>query len=63
MLLDALAIIEGVRDDEQEAYDNMPEGLQCSERGEQMYEYVSTLDDAVDSINDTIDYLNEIMEG
>ena len=36
---EARALIEEMRDEEQEAFDNMPEGLQCSERGEQMEEY------------------------
>ena len=33
VLQDALALIEQIRDDEQEAYDNMPESLQQSDRG------------------------------
>ena len=31
---EAKAILEEVQEEEQEAFDNMPEGLQSSERGE-----------------------------
>lgn len=34
LLQEAQQIIEEVKDEEQEAFDNLPEGLQCSERGE-----------------------------
>lgn len=36
LLEQAQSIIEAVQEEEQEAFDNMPEGLQSSERGEQM---------------------------
>lgn len=52
--------IECVQSEEEEAYDNMPEGLQESERGEQMQEYISNLEDAASSVQDAVDYLNEI---
>lgn len=57
------AIIENVRDDEQDAYDNMPESLQYSERGERMSENVDALDNAAYyDIEDIITNLNEIIE-
>lgn len=63
LLQQAQEIIGSVRDDEQEAYDNLPEGIQYSERGEQMSEYVDTLDNAADyDIEDIITNLNEIIE-
>lgn len=63
LLQQAQEIIGSVRDDEQEAYDNLPEGIQNSERGEQMSEYVDTLDNAADyDIEDIITNLNEIIE-
>ena len=42
---EAREILEAVKDEEQEAFDNMPESLQCSERGEAMEEYNSTLEE------------------
>lgn len=35
--------IQAVLDEEQEAYDNLPEGLQEAERGQQMQEYIEAL--------------------
>lgn len=63
LLYQAKEIIESVRDDEQEAYDNLPESIQYSERGEQMSENVDTLDNAADyDIEDIITNINEIIE-
>jgi len=63
MLDEAYSVIENVRDEEQEAFDNMPEGLQASERGEQMEEYISILEDATYNIDDIRDQITEIVEG
>ena len=63
LLADARQIIEGIRDEEQEAYDNLPDGIRDSERGEQMDEYVCTLDEAVSEIENREDELNEIIYG
>ena len=43
LLRKAFDDLEMVRDEEEEAYDNMPEGLQESERGEMMQEAIDTL--------------------
>lgn len=50
-----------VLDDEQYAYDSMPEGLQNSERGFNSEESIDLLGEAIDSIGDCIDSLNNIM--
>lgn len=57
----AREILEEVLEQEQEAFDNMPESLQCSERGEQMEEYIATMEEAVDNLD--TGYLQEIVEG
>jgi len=51
---DAHDVLEEVRDEEQDAFDNMPEGLQYSERGDMMQ-------DAIDNLDETIDYLDEVL--
>ena len=51
---------ELLRDEEQEAFDNMPESIQESERGEQMQEAIDALDEACCSIDEAIDRLGEI---
>lgn len=52
--------IEEVMNEEQEAYDNLPESIQDSERGENMEEYISSLDDAMNYVSDAILSLEEI---
>ena len=63
-ILDAIRKIEDlVQDilaDEQEAYDNMPEGLQCSENGIVSEEAQENLEAAIDSLEEAISYLEEI---
>ena len=57
----AREILENVRDEEQEAFDNMPESLQGSERGETMEEYICTLEEAIEAMD--TDELQEIVDG
>jgi len=52
-------LLEDVRDEEQDAYDNMPEGLQYSERGDMMQEAIDSLDEAVDNIDEVVSYLED----
>lgn len=54
------AQLESVRDDEQDAFDNMPESLQESERGETMQEAIDNMEYAIDNLDDAIDNLNEM---
>lgn len=49
-------------EEEQEAYDNMPESLQDGERGSQMYENISTLEDQESNFDDLIESLQEVVE-
>lgn len=44
------AAIEAVRDEEQEAFDGMPEGLQASDRGQASEQAISNLDSALDTL-------------
>lgn len=69
------AVLENVKDaiqavlgEEQEAYDNLPEGLQEAERGQQMQEYIEALEGVVDSlgdldVEDLYSTIEEIAEG
>lgn len=45
---------------EQESFDNLPEGLQQSERGEQMEENVSNLESSMNSLDEVISCLEEL---
>lgn len=63
MVSEANSIVKSVCDDEQDAFDNMPEGLQQGERGEKMEENVQLLDEAVDTLENVFSDLSEMMEG
>lgn len=53
--------LEDIRDEEQEAFDNLPEGLQCSERGEAMEEAISELDDVITTLEGLAEDLENII--
>ena len=60
--------LQDVLNEEQEAYDNLPEGLQESDRGQQMQEHIDALEGVVDSlgeldIEDLYGTIEEIAEG
>lgn len=69
--LDALRLeiqeeLGAVMDEDQEALDNMPEGLQESERGQQMQEHIDSMEYAMDDLENfdvesIMDQLNEII--
>lgn len=61
LLEDAKNILEYVCDEEQGAFDNMPESLQSSERGEAMEEAIDVLSDTYDELQDHIDNLMELI--
>jgi len=57
-----MCFIEEIKDDEEECFDNLPDSLQESERGEAMQEAIDNLDSAyseLESIDtgDLVDYL------
>jgi hypothetical protein len=54
--------IDYVASDEQEAFDNMPEGLQYSERGDTMQENIDDLESASSDLDDIISNLNDILD-
>ena len=58
-LIDIQSDLECIRDEEQEAFDNLPESIQCAERGERMEEYISSLDEALDYVGYAVDSLDE----
>lgn len=60
-LAEVVESIEFLRDEEQESFDNLPEGIQESERGEQMQEYIDSMENALTSLEEAIDYLDEVL--
>ena len=60
LLENANNIIESVLDEEQDSYDNLPEGLMDSDRGTQMEENIDTLSNIQDEISNFIDELTSM---
>ncbi len=48
-----------ILDEEQEAYDNLPDALKDAERGEAMQESIEKLQHALDSLNNAIETVEE----
>ena len=53
-------LVQNILDDEQEAYDNMPESLQESENGSNSVDAQESLEAAIDALEEAISYLEEI---
>lgn len=52
--------LEAVYEYEKEAYANMPEGMQDSERGEMMCEYLGEIEDDISNLGEIEEKLNDI---
>ena len=55
-------VVSSILDDEEEAFDNMPESLQYSERGDMSQEAQDNLSGAVDALEEAISYLEDSRE-
>lgn len=53
--------LQDIMDEEQDYFDNMPENLQGSIRGDAAEEAISTLDDAVSALEDVTSSLEELL--
>ena len=62
LIAKAQGIIESVKDDEQEAHDNLPESIQYGEKGQQMEEYIDMLDKVYGHCDDLMSIIDEIQE-
>lgn len=60
LIAKAQSIIESVKDEEQEAHDNLPESFQYGEQGQQMEEYIDMLDEAYGQCDDLASIIDEI---
>lgn len=59
-LEEAKQILEEVQVEEQDSFDNLPGSLQDSEKGEQMCDNISFLDDVVSDLDDQMGQLEEL---
>jgi ABC-type transporter Mla subunit MlaD len=53
--------LETARDEEQESFDNLPEGLQQAERGQSMEAAVSAMDQALGALEEAVGNLDEVV--
>ena len=60
-LEECMSDLEFIKEEEQEAYDNLPESIQYSERGELMQEIADDIDYAISDLDQVIDSVNEII--
>lgn len=49
--------LEAIRDEEQEAYDNLPDSLQAGQRGDALQESVDTLESAMSSAEELLEHV------
>lgn len=59
-LEEAKQILEEVQVEEQDSFDNMPGSLQDSEKGKQISDNISFLDDVVSDLDDQMGQLEEL---
>ena len=62
LIEEAIAILDNVAEEEREAFDNLPESLQYSERREQMEECADAIENVSRELTDQIDNLNDAIE-
>ena len=58
----ARVIIEEIRDEEQNCFDNLPEGLQCSEKGDKFQEAIDNLDTVASDLDQSIMTVEETIQ-
>lgn len=56
----AKEILEDVREEEQEAYENLPESLQNSGKGEDMQNYMDMMEEAANYLDDANSVIEQI---
>lgn len=52
--------IDSIRDDEEDKFDNLSEGLQATMRGQDMEDAISNMEDAIDNIAEAVANLEVI---
>lgn len=59
---EATSLLETLRDEEQESFDNMPEGLQQGDRGQATEASASALDEAVNALDEVLSQIKEAQQ-
>ena len=61
-IIDLQTKLEEVQSEEQDAYDNLPESLQESEKGQVMYDALDNIESAISSLNEAMEYLDNSIQ-
>jgi len=61
-LMEAHALIDGLRGEESDYLDAMPEAFQYGEKGEKAEEAMCAMDDALSSLEEAAEYLDQAMQ-
>lgn len=62
LLEELIEEIQALQEEEHDAYENMPESLRDSERGEAMYDAYTNLEDAAYSLEQANEYLYDAIK-
>lgn len=55
------SLIDTALEEEQECYDNLPEGIQYSEKGEEMEENIENLQECSDGLDEVLHVMEEFL--
>lgn len=58
-LQDIMSALDEIRNEEQEAYENLPESIQYGERGDAMADAIDNMDEAASLLEDIDSYLDD----
>ena len=59
----AYADLETINNEEQDAYDNLPDSLRDGDKGEAMQEAIDNMESALQGLEDAKDYLTDLANG
>lgn len=62
LIMEANDLLSEVKDDESMAYENLPESLQSSERGDTMQDNISCLEDVISTLEESRSELENIIQ-
>jgi len=58
----AKSVIEEVKGEEEESYENMPEGMQGGDKGEKAQAAIDALDEAINACDSALEYISTATE-
>lgn len=61
LLSSASEIIMRIKEQEEEKYDNLPEGIQESERGERFQENIDNLESSLSDLESVLEYVENVI--